>query len=164
MCVLADNWSSGMVPFGCGVRWMHFRRERVSTTSPTTGLRRRSWLYDGSAFSLYHRVEQSESVVDEPQLRNLWMDDERLVAGVAASVTACQTCARELDTIPPRCRTGGELGRQRRRWDAGPDAGAGQGDGRTGGTVLPEAAHHAASRRGPNADWFRASAEERRGW
>ena len=80
-CLLI-TWSSGVVPFGSRLRRIHDSLVKVSTTIQTIGLRRRSWLYDGSSFSLYHVVEQSESAADdEPQLRILWMDDERLVAG-----------------------------------------------------------------------------------
>ncbi len=40
------------------------RLVKASTTTLAIGLRRRSWLYDGSLFSLYHRVEESESELD----------------------------------------------------------------------------------------------------
>lgn len=94
---LLITWSSGVVPFGSRLRRVHDSLVKVSTTIRATGLRRRSWLYDGSSFSLYHAVEQSESAADdEPQLRILWMDDERLVAGalfVARSVTAVRPLA-----------------------------------------------------------------------
>ena len=44
------------------------RRAKASTTTPAIGLRRLSWLYDGSSHSLYQPVEewQSELIVAAP--------------------------------------------------------------------------------------------------
>lgn len=91
---LLITWSSGVLPLGSRLRCVHDSLVKVSTTTQAIGLRRRSWLYDGSSFSLYHAVEQSESAaVDEPQLRNLWMDDERLVAAALSVVQASSATA-----------------------------------------------------------------------
>ena len=50
------------------LRRVHDRLAKASTTTPAIGLRRLSWLYDGSSHSLYQPVEewQSELIVAAP--------------------------------------------------------------------------------------------------
>ena len=53
---MLTTWSSGVVPSCGSVRCdgVRDRLARAYTTTPATGLRRRSWLFDGSWLSLYH--------------------------------------------------------------------------------------------------------------